>query len=168
MEAEPTGRRRGRTGHRRSLRNLRRLAQYLMVSIGSLEALNDSLRLLLQEVGVAVGSERPVLPVVLETGVPLPALIADLKYLDAASIPVEVAGSELLVTSTCSRLYKSGRGSPSQPVAGSPTSAMTTITNARHLRYLLQSAPPMIDLESEIGRGTTVHVQLPGCGRCAE
>jgi len=43
----------------------------------------------LQEVGVAVGSRRPILPVVLELGVPLPALIAHLKYLDAPRYPSE-------------------------------------------------------------------------------
>jgi hypothetical protein len=43
----------------------------------------------LQEVGVAVGARRPVLPVVLEPGVPLPALIANLKYLDAPRYPSE-------------------------------------------------------------------------------
>ena len=43
----------------------------------------------LQEVGVAVGARRPILPVVLELGVPLPALIAHLKYLDAPRYPSE-------------------------------------------------------------------------------
>jgi hypothetical protein len=43
----------------------------------------------LQEVGVAVGADRPILPVVLEQGVPLPALIVNLKYLDAPRYPSE-------------------------------------------------------------------------------
>ena len=43
----------------------------------------------LQEVGVAVGARRPILPVALEQGVPLPALIANLKYLDAPRYPSE-------------------------------------------------------------------------------
>ena len=43
----------------------------------------------LQEVGVAVGADRPILPVVLEQAVPLPALIVNLKYLDAPRYPSE-------------------------------------------------------------------------------
>jgi TIR domain-containing protein len=43
----------------------------------------------LQEVGVAVGANRPILPVVLEQGFPLPALIVNLKYLDAPRYPSE-------------------------------------------------------------------------------
>jgi hypothetical protein len=43
----------------------------------------------LQEVGVAVGTRRPILPVVLEQGVALPAMIVNLKYLDAPRYPSE-------------------------------------------------------------------------------
>lgn len=43
----------------------------------------------LQEVGVAVGSRRPILPVLLDHDVPLPALITHLKYLDAPRYPSE-------------------------------------------------------------------------------
>ena len=38
-----------------------------------------------QEFGVALGSTWPVLPVVLEYGVPLPSFISDIRYLNARS-----------------------------------------------------------------------------------
>ena len=37
-----------------------------------------------QEIGIARGQEKPILPIVLEHGLQLPAFISDLKYLDAS------------------------------------------------------------------------------------
>lgn len=59
----------------------------LFLLMWSAEAANSDY--VLQEVGVAVGARRPIQPVVLEPDVPLPALIAHLKFLDAPRYPSE-------------------------------------------------------------------------------
>lgn len=76
----------------------------------------------LQEVGVAVGTRRPILPVVLEQGVALPAMIVNLKYLDAPRYPsewlveVQMRLNEMVQTKQTAAAQATPQAKAAQPV----------------------------------------------------
>jgi hypothetical protein len=90
----------------------------------------------LQEVGVAVGARRPILPVVLEHGVRLPALIENLKYLDAPRYPsewlVEVQKhlADMAQTKQITAAQAAARSRAAQPVALTFTTGELVLVSA--------------------------------------